>query len=110
MGADRQARGPAQHLRRALKALAHDHGDVLRHDQTAWASITFAGTRHRVVISFPGADAVAGGEHLIAELSEHEFTIPGQLVASAEVIAAAHTMLPTPELTVTCELLLLEDA
>lgn len=110
MGADRPVRGLAAHLRRALKALAHNHGEVLRHDQTAWASVTFAGTRHRIALRYAGDEAVAGGEHLIAELSDHEFTVPGQLVASAEVIAAEHAMLPAPELTVTCELLLLEDA
>ncbi|PZO71934.1 MAG: hypothetical protein DI636_01970 [Pelagerythrobacter marensis] len=92
MGADRPVRGPAQHLRRALNALAHNH------------------TRHRIALRYAGDEAVAGGEHLIAELSDHEFTVPGQLVASAEVIAAEHTMLPAPALTVTCELLLLEDA
>lgn len=66
MGADRPVRGLAAHLRRALKALAHNHGEVLRHDQTAWASVTFAGTRHRIALRYAGDEAVAGGEHLIA--------------------------------------------
>jgi len=46
---------------------------------------------------------------LIAELPDHEFALPGQLVADASVSAVDHALAPSPRLTVTCELLLLED-
>ena len=50
-----------------------------------------------------------GGEALIAMLPDHEFALPGQLVADASVSAVDHALAPSPRLTVTCELLLLED-
>lgn len=100
----------ADRLREALLALAGGHGEVLRHEERAWASVTFAGARHRIALAFAGEDAVAGGETLIAELPEHEFALPGQLVADASVCAVDHDLLPQPRLQVECELLLVEDA
>ena len=84
-------------------------GAVVSHEERAWASVTFAGARHRVVLEFSGQEAVSGGETLIAELPEHEFTLPRQLVADATVLAADHRLLPEPRLRVECELLLVED-
>ena len=49
------------------------------------------------------------GEEFVAALPDHEFAIPGQLVADATVAAAETTLLPQPRLAVTCELLLLEE-
>ena len=46
---------------------------------------------------------------MIAALPDHEFTIPRQLVADATIIAVESTLLPAPEMTVSCQLLLLED-
>ena len=92
-------RGNAGRLERALIALAG----------RGWASITFAGTRHTVQLAFETPEAIAGGEVLIAELPDHEFALPGQLVADASVSAVDHALAPSPRLTVTCELLLLED-
>jgi len=48
-------------------------------------------------------------ERFIAALPEHEFAIPGQLVADASVTEAEHRLLPAPRLVVRCELLLLEE-
>ena len=103
-------RGPPERLRDALLALAGHRGEIARHSERAWASITFSGTRHTVTMKFTGNSAIAAGEALIAALPDHEFAIPGQLVADATVTATEHTLLPGPELTVECELLLLEDA
>lgn len=103
-------RTDADRLREALLALAGGHGTVVSHAERAWASVTFAGARHRVVLEFAGDDAVTGGETLIAELPEHEFSLQRQLVADATVIAADHSMLPEPRLRVECELLLVEDS
>ncbi|QWC56031.1 hypothetical protein F7D01_01985 [Erythrobacter sp. 3-20A1M] len=105
----RARRTPADRLRAALLALADGHGIVRAHRETPWASITFAGARHRVVLCFEGAEAIAAGEQFSADLPEHEFTIPGQLVADATVVEVDHVLLPQPRLTVTAELLLLED-
>ncbi|MFN9499565.1 MAG: hypothetical protein ACK57E_14215, partial [Erythrobacteraceae bacterium] len=65
---------------RVRAALTGGLGTVLGHEETAWASITFSGTRHCVVMEFCGVDAVACGEDLIECLPDHEIAIPGQLV------------------------------
>ncbi len=104
-----QRRGAAARLERAVLALAGGHGRITQHRERSWASITFAGTRHTLRIVFDTSEAIEGGEELIAALPDHEFALPGRLVADATVSAADHVLEPAPQLTVTCELLLLED-
>lgn len=112
----RQARRPrvrrtsSDRLRDALLTLCDHRGQVLSHTEKAWASITFAGTRHSVSLLFAGEEAVEAGEVFIAALPDHEFAIAGQLVADAGVSEVDHRILPDPRLVVHCELLLLEDA
>ena len=103
-------RGPAEKLRDALSALAAGKCLVLRHSEQAWASITFSGARHSVELVFEGIEAAKAGEIFIAELPDHEFAIPGQLVADAVILSVDHTMLPDVRLVVKAELLLLQDA
>ena len=102
-------RSLSERLRAAIIALADGHGKVAGHSEKSWASITFAGTRHSLQLVFEGCDAVEAGERMIAALPDHEFTIPRQLVADATIIAVESTLLPAPEMTVSCQLLLLED-
>lgn len=105
----RARRTAADRLRAALADL-HDHqGQVLTHTEKAWASITFAGTRHSLALLFAGDDAIEAGEAFVAELPDHEFAIPGQLVADAGVVEVEHRLTPEPRLVVRCELLLLEE-
>ena len=103
-------RGFAGRLEAALIALAGDAGRVIAHRERSWASVTFAGTRHEVSIAFEGSAAIEGGEALIALLPDHEFALPGRLVADATVSAVDHALAPAPRMVVTCELLVLEDA
>jgi len=84
--AARVRREPRSRLREALLELARGQAEILNHEEKSWASITFAGARHRVVLAFEGSGAVEAGELFIAFLPEHEFEIPGQLVADAAVI------------------------
>ena len=100
----------AARLRNALSDLANGKATIERHAERNWASITFAGTRHTLYLAFEGIDAVEAGEQLIEAMPEHEFLLPGQIVADASVIAAQHTLLPVPTLKISLELLLLEDA
>jgi hypothetical protein len=102
-------RNPAEHLREELQALAGGHAEFLAHSEKSWASITFAGTRHRIELAFTGADAAEAGESFIAFLPEHEFAIPKQLVADAAVIAVDHRIGPDPRMEVQVELLLLDE-
>ncbi|WP_325100169.1 hypothetical protein [Aurantiacibacter sediminis] len=104
----RTRKGPREKLAAALCALAKDQGAILTHSEKSWASITFAGARHRVEMEFVGEEAVDAGECFIAFLPEHEFAIPGQLVADADIAEVDHVLDP-PRMVVTCEILLLED-
>ena len=106
--AARARRQPRNRLREALLGLAGHHATILSHDEKSWASITFAGARHRIELAFEGAEAVQAGELFIAFLPEHDFVIPGQLVADAAVTAVDHRLEP-PRMEVRCELLLLEE-
>lgn len=101
-------RSPAVRLREQLFDLARGQATVVSHEEKAWASVTFAGARHRVELAFEGAEAIEAGECFIAFLPEHEFAIPGQLVADAAVTEVDHRLDP-PLLRVTCELLMLEE-
>lgn len=107
--APKKRRSTADRLNEALLALAGGQATVTRHSEAGWASITFAGTRHRVELEFAGDAAVEAGECFLAFLPEHEFAIPGQLVADAAVVEVDHRSHP-PLLRVTCELLLLDES
>lgn len=102
-------RSTGDRLRQALVSLGDYRGQVITHSERAWASITFAGARHTLALLFAGEEAVEAGERFIAALPEHEFALPGQLVADAAVTEAEHRLLPHPRLVVQCELLLLEE-
>nr|WP_137677937.1 hypothetical protein [Parerythrobacter lutipelagi] len=104
-----EVRGLTGRLRRAVLALANGTGTIISHSEKPWASITFAGSRHRLRIAFTGPEDVEAGEELVAELPEHEFALGGQLVADATITGVEHTMLPEPMLVVDCEILLLEE-
>lgn len=104
------ARGPWLRLLAEVIALAGPHAELLRHADRPWQSATFTGARHTVVLAFAGSDAIDHGEAFVAALPEHEFTIAGQIVADATVVGVDHAMSPALRMTVTAELLLLEDA
>ena len=104
-----RARGTGARLVAELVSLADGHGVLLEHHQRAWASVTFSGTRHELALRFDGENAVAGGERLIEAVGEHEFAIPGQLVADVAVVAVVSMLLPEPGLTVRLEVLVLEE-
>jgi len=55
---------------------------VVRHESTPWASVTFAGARHRLTIE---ARATPEFEGWLAALSEKEFALRGHLVADLAV-------------------------
>ncbi|MBO9517058.1 MAG: hypothetical protein J7493_03220 [Porphyrobacter sp.] len=95
-------------LRTALLDLAKCRARIASHSEKNWASITFAGARHRLELEFAGPEAVEAGEQFIALLPDHEFAIPGQLVADANIDAVDHQLEP-PLMRISCELLVLED-
>lgn len=104
----RPRRTLADRVRSGLLEITAGAGTVLGHEEKAWASITFSGTRHEVVLEFCGAEAVAAGEELIERLPDHEFTLPGQLVADATIAKVDHRFGAMERLEVTAVLLLEE--
>jgi len=93
----------------AVMELAGGKGELLRHAERPWASVTFSGTRHTIALCFTGPEATAAGEAFLEAVPEHEFALPGQLVADAAVTVVGQEMVPEPKLTVEVELLLLAD-
>ncbi|WP_298467703.1 hypothetical protein [uncultured Erythrobacter sp.] len=106
----RPKRTTADRVREALLMLAEGRASLLSHEEKAWSSITFTGTRHEMMLDFDGAEAVAVGEEFIANLPDHEFRIPGQLVADATVREVEHRFGEDERMVVTAELLLLEES
>lgn len=106
----RPKRTTADRVREALLTLAEGRASLLTHEEKAWSSITFTGTRHEVMLDFDGAEAVEVGEEFIANLPEHEFRIPGQLVADATVREVDHRFGSDERMVVTAVLLLLEES
>ena len=100
----------SERLLRAVTALAGPGAELLSHAEQPWASVTFAGTRHTIVLRYEGWEACDAAELLIAALPEHEFEIPRTLVADATVARLDQVVLPEPMMTVELMLLLLDDA
>lgn len=100
---------PNDRLLRALREVAGPLAKIISHRETPWASITFSGARHAVVLRFAGSDATSDGEAFVAMLPDHEFGLRGQLVADASVTRVDHELLPAPLMEVECEILLLDE-
>lgn len=105
----RARRSPWLQLLAALLELAQGKAELIRHGERAWASVTFSGSRHEVVLAFTGTENLALGETFVEALPDHEFTLPRQLVADAAIVRVTHDMLPEPRMLVELELLLLDD-
>jgi len=105
----RRVPSPAARLLRALLALAGHHASLIEHRERSWASVTFSGARHTVVLRFTGWEACDDGERLVAALPDHAFTIPGLLVADATVTRTDEALVPERTLEVECELLVLDE-
>jgi hypothetical protein len=106
-------RGPrrttSERLREELQVLAGGHALIEAHSERSWASITFAGTRHRLDLAFEGEAAIEAGERFIVFVPEHEFSIPRQLVADAAVTSVDHRIGANARMIVRIELLLLDE-
>lgn len=105
----RSRRTSGDRLREALLEMAQGKAMVLKHEEKAWASVTFSGSRHEIILCFDGAEAIEAGENFIVALPDHEFTIHGHLVADATINEVDHSFGDSERLMVTAALLLLED-
>ena len=102
-------RGNWMRLLGQVLKLAGGHGDLMRHDERPWASVTFSGTRHTIALAFTSTDAIAAADAVIEQLPDYEFDIPGHIVADAQVREVTHQHVPEQRLTMEVEILLLED-
>lgn len=70
-------RYPDPHVRLGKALVAIAGGELVESSQTAWASATFSGARHRYVLGVsPGSAPEA-----LANLADFEFDLPGHIVA-----------------------------
>lgn len=105
----RRRKTTSDRVREQVLILAGRHAQLLTHEERPWASVTFSGSRHELMIDFDGEKAVADAEMFMAFLPEHEFTIPRMLVADATISAVDQTVIPEPRIVITATLLLLEE-
>ncbi|KEO87656.1 MAG: hypothetical protein ACMUJI_04570 [Erythrobacter sp.] len=105
----RPRRTVSDRVREAVLTLAEGKASLLTHEETAWHSITFSGTRHEFMLDFDGIEAVVAGENFLEALPDHEFAIPGHLVADATIREVDHRFGANERMLVTAVLLLLEE-
>jgi hypothetical protein len=97
------SRGPDVGTRLARAIVAGAPGVVVTgRGAVPWASVTFAGARHTVMLEAPATPAV---ERWLADLPEAEFSLPGHLVADIAIVAMSAT---AERLSVTIEALTVE--
>lgn len=53
---------------------------------TDWQSLTFIGEQHKICLRIPGADSLEIASGLIDGIEEHEFPVPGHVVADIAVV------------------------
>lgn len=99
---------PATALIRAVLSLAKGDAALEEHRGTAWASATFTGMRHAMRLRFEGASAIETGQWLAGILPEHEFRMPGHLVADIVVADTHRRHEGAPSMTLIIEALTVE--
>jgi hypothetical protein len=71
-------------LKRALRAHFVHLGAAVAIESLAsrpWASITFSGERHRLVLCIPGPGAAAAADAFLDGLDERDFALRGHILA-----------------------------
>ncbi|TCM21918.1 hypothetical protein EDF56_101595 [Novosphingobium sp. PhB165] len=109
LGTESHSRGPWLLLLSDVLHLAGPRAEFQRHAERPWSSATFSGSRHTIALEFTGRDGLDAGEALIAALPDHEFTLPGQLVADATIAGVDHVAGSPACMIVEVELLLLDE-
>lgn len=107
--ASRAAERAGKRIVTALQGMVGDCAELLAMEERAWASATFSGARHTITLRFTGTKDCEVADVFIEALPEHEFGLPGLLVADAQVRAVTYDCLPQPTMTIAAELLLLNE-
>lgn len=74
-------------LQRALCATFLILATVERHECRDWASVTFSGARHRLVLRLEGEGAAAEADRFLDGLAEREFALEGHILADIALVA-----------------------
>lgn len=106
----RRAPRPWLQLVSAVLKLAGEHAQLLSHAETAWASITFTGTRHVIRLRFDGQAGAAAAEAFIEAVVDHEFRMSGKLVADATIASVEQTQGSDAAVTIEAELLVIDGS
>lgn len=97
-------------LRRALRTAFGALGAAVTVELLAnrpWASITFAGERHRLALSLPGPGAQAAVDAFLDGLEERDFGLRGHILADIEATGVARDA--DGQIRLTLEALTVED-
>ena len=54
---------------------------------TPWASITFAGARHHLMLEWTGPGAAGAAAEFFGRMGDIQFALPGQIVADLALLA-----------------------
>ena len=73
-----------------------------------WASITFAGERHRLALAVPGPGAQAAIDAFLDGLEDREFALRGHILADIEATGVARDA--DGQIRLTLEALTVEDS
>ena len=72
-----------------------------------WASITFSGERHRLILCLPGPGAVAAADTFLDGLEERDFALRGHILADIEATGSEREA--DGQVRLTLEALTVED-
>lgn len=106
---ERAAERAGRRVLTALQEMVGECAELLAMEERAWASATFSGARHTITLRFTGSADCETADGFIEMLPEHEFALPGLLVADAQVREVTFDSLPEPRMTIVAELLLLNE-
>ncbi|MEQ1509563.1 MAG: hypothetical protein ABL909_04075 [Sphingopyxis sp.] len=59
--------------------------ELIEAQERPWASATFSGARHIIILRIPLADDAASAPAILSSLPDHEFALPGEIVADCTV-------------------------
>ena len=93
-------------LRDAVMRLAGPGAALRLHSERACTCAGQEATAHRITLRFAGDAAFEQGEAYAAALYRHEFTLPGVLVADAQVAAQECRFAPEESMTIAADYLL----
>jgi len=77
-------------LERALRAAFAGFGGSVQAatlSQTPWASVTFAGARHRLRLAIHGEGAIGAAADFLASLTDLDLPLPGAIVADIALVS-----------------------